>query len=94
MKREQVVSWPVDVFVARQPISYATRDVMGYEPLFRNGLASAFSAIDWTEATRQVMLNTFVLFGLHRLTSGRPAFVNFNETPTMGDVGGSLYGRQ
>ena len=76
----------MDVFVARQPIFDATRDVVGYELLFRDGLANAFSGIDGTEATRQVMLNTFVLFGVHRLTSGRPAFVNFTREALLGDM--------
>jgi len=76
----------VEVFVARQPIFDATREVIGYELLFRDGLANAFSGIDGTEATRQVMLNTFVLFGLHRLTSGRPAFVNFTREALLGGM--------
>ena len=76
----------VEVFVARQPIFDATREVIGYELLFRDGLANAFSGIDGTEATRQVMLNTFVLFGLHRLTTGRPAFVNFTREALLGGM--------
>ena len=76
----------MEIFVARQPIFDASRDVIAYELLFRDGLANAFSGIDGTEATRQVMLNTFVLFGLHRLTAGRPAFVNFTRDALLSDM--------
>ena len=61
----------MDLYIARQPIFDATRDVVGYELLFRDGLANCFSGTDGNEATRQVLLNTFVLFGLTRLTGGR-----------------------
>ena len=72
--------------MARQPIFDANRDVVAYELLFRDGLVNAFGGIDGTEATRQVMLNTFVLFGLHRLTAGRPAFVNFTREALLSDL--------
>jgi EAL and modified HD-GYP domain-containing signal transduction protein len=68
-----------ELFIARQPIFDVTRDVVGYELLFRNGLANCFANIDGNEATRQVLLNTFVLFGQARLTGGKPAFINFTR---------------
>jgi c-di-GMP-related signal transduction protein len=76
----------VDLFIGRQPIFDATRDVLAYELLFRDGFANSFSNIDGTEATRQVLLNTFVLFGLSRLTSGKPAFINFTRDLLLNDL--------
>jgi EAL and modified HD-GYP domain-containing signal transduction protein len=76
----------VDLFIARQPIFDVTSDVMGYELLFRNGLTNCFAATDGNEATRQVLLNTFVLFGLSRLTGGRPAFINFTRDYLLNDL--------
>lgn len=76
----------MDQFIARQPIFDVTRDVVGYELLFRNGLANYFGSIDGNEATRQVLLNTFVLFGLTRLTGGRPAFINFTRDFLFNDL--------
>ena len=76
----------MDVFVARQPIFDATREAVAYELLFRDGFVNAFGATDGTEATRQVMLNTFVLFGLQQLTSGRPAFINFTRECLLSDL--------
>jgi len=76
----------MDVFVARQPIFDATREAVAYELLFRDGFVNAFGAMDGSEATRQVMLNTFVLFGLQQLTSGRPAFINFTRECLLCDM--------
>jgi len=76
----------VDLFIARQPIFDATRDVGGYELLFRDGLSNCFGGTDGNEATRQVLLNTFVLFGLSRLTGGRPAFINFTREFLFNDL--------
>jgi EAL and modified HD-GYP domain-containing signal transduction protein len=76
----------VNVFIARQPILDATRTAVGYELLFRDGLVNAFAAANGTDATRQVMLNTFVLFGLQRLTGGRPAFVNITREALLSDL--------
>lgn len=76
----------MEQFIARQPIFDVTRDVVGYELLFRNGLANYFGSIDGNEATRQVLLNTFVLFGLARLTGGRPAFINFTRDFLFNDL--------
>jgi hypothetical protein len=82
----RVVSHVVDLYIARQPIFDATRDVVGYELLFRDGLSNCFTGMDGTEATRQVLLNTFVLFGLTRLTGGRPAFINFTRDFLFNDL--------
>ncbi|MGC4087075.1 MAG: HDOD domain-containing protein [Polyangiaceae bacterium] len=76
----------MELFIARQPIFDATRDVVGYELLFRNGLGNYFSAADSSDATRQVLLNTFVLFGLNRLTGGKPAFINFTRDFLFNDL--------
>jgi EAL and modified HD-GYP domain-containing signal transduction protein len=75
-----------ELFIARQPIFDVGLDVTGYELLFRNGLANCFSNIDGNEATRQVLLNTFVLFGQSRLTQGRPAFINFTRDFLFNDL--------
>lgn len=76
----------MDLFIARQPILDATKDVIGYELLFRSGLANYFASQDNNEATRQVLLNTFVLFGLNRLTGGKPAFINFTREFLFNDL--------
>ncbi len=59
---------------------------MGYELLFRDGFANCFGGTNGNEATRQVLLNTFVLFGLSRLTGGKPAFINFTRDFLFNDL--------
>jgi EAL and modified HD-GYP domain-containing signal transduction protein len=61
-------------YVARQPIFDREEKVFGYELLFRDGLANAFSG-DTDEASRAT-LDRSLLMGLDILCDGRRAFVN------------------
>jgi EAL and modified HD-GYP domain-containing signal transduction protein len=61
-------------YMARQPILDLRGRVHGYELLFRAGPETAFRG-DGDNATRTMLDNT-VIFGLDKLTSGLPAFVN------------------
>jgi c-di-GMP-related signal transduction protein len=61
-------------YVARQPIFDRDEKVFGYELLFRDGLANAFSG-DTDEASRAT-LDRSLLMGLDVLCDGRRAFVN------------------
>jgi EAL and modified HD-GYP domain-containing signal transduction protein len=61
-------------YVARQPILDLQGKVYGYELLFRAGPEAVFRG-DGDMATR-TMLDNASIFGLERLTSGLPAFVN------------------
>jgi c-di-GMP-related signal transduction protein len=69
----------VEIFIARQPILDTGRTVRAYELLFRDSLQNTFSAHDGTEATRQVMVNGFIHFGMPMLTGGRRAFINITR---------------
>ncbi len=72
-------------FVARQPIFDARRQVFGYELLFRSGAEGGFSHGDGTEASLRVIANTLSVFGLHSLTGGRRAFINFTRDVLLDD---------
>ena len=61
-------------YMARQPILDLHDRVFGYELLFRAGPETAFRG-NGNLATRTVLDNT-VIFGLDKLTAGKPAFVN------------------
>jgi EAL and modified HD-GYP domain-containing signal transduction protein len=61
-------------YVARQPILDKRSRLHGYELLFRMGPETAFRG-DGDHATRS-MIDNAVLFGLEKLTSSLPAFVN------------------
>jgi EAL and modified HD-GYP domain-containing signal transduction protein len=71
----------MDTFVARQPIFGLSKQVYGYELLYRNSLdQNCFDEnINADEASSRTILNSFVEIGLSKLTSGRKAFVNFTE---------------
>ncbi len=72
-------------YAARHPILDLHGKVHGYQLLFRNGPEAAFRG-DGDFATRKV-LDSAMLFGLEKLTSNLPAFVNCTaETLTSGLV--------
>ncbi len=72
-------------YAARQPILNLHGKVHGYELLFRNGPEAAFRG-DGDFATRN-MLDSAMLFGLEKMTSNLPGFVNCTaETLTNGLV--------
>jgi c-di-GMP-related signal transduction protein len=71
-------------YVARQPILDLRGRVHGYELLFRNGPEAVFRG-DGDLATRAIIDNT-VIFGLGKLTSGLPAFVNCTAEALTSDV--------
>ena len=61
-------------FIARQTILDRSRQVFGYELLFRTGWENCFRG-DTDEATR-IMIADGALYGYHDLTKGAPTFVN------------------
>ena len=68
-----------NIYVARQPIFRRTSKVFGYELLFRSGSENfADPSINDEATTSKVMVNSFLVFGLRKLTEGKRAFINFN----------------
>lgn len=77
--------------IARQPIFDAKLRIYGYELLFRSNTASfsnlnAFTQCDPDKATSNVLANSMFLFGMEKLTHGKPAFVNFSRRMLISDV--------
>jgi len=66
----------LDVYVARQPIFDRRRTVVGYELLFRDGPQNAFPRVDGDHASRKVIGDTLLVFGLDSLSAGVPLWVN------------------
>ena len=67
------------IYVARQPIFRRTTKVFGYELLFRSGHENfADQSINDESSTSKVVVNSFLVFGLRRLTEGKRAFINFS----------------
>jgi len=71
-------------YFARQPILDLRGKVHGYELLLRSGREAVFRG-DGDFATRTMIDNT-VIFGLGRLTSGLPAFVNCTAQTLTSDL--------
>ncbi len=63
-------------FIARQAIYDQRRRLYGYELLFRRGLQDYFGSADNDKAHYQVIVNSFLLFGLSEVTEGTRAFLN------------------
>ncbi len=81
----------MDLFIARQPIFDRKLTVYGYEILFRGADGRNFYAgPDDDDASRNVICNTFLKMGLHRLTGGKRAFINFTRNLFLEEVGLSL----
>lgn len=69
-----------DVCVARQPIFHTNGDVFGYELLYRRvSTDTAAGNSDRNVMAADVIIHTLSNIGLHQLTSGRSAFMNFTR---------------
>lgn len=77
------------VHVARQPIFDRVQNVFGYELLFRSNFINMYDGTNGDQATRSVIMNSFLLIGIETLTNGKIAFINFtanllkNNIPAM-----------
>ena len=69
----------MDVFLARQPIFDRSNKVIAYELLFRNGYENFCSNVDGDEATLNVIVNSFYIFGIKNITNDKKVFINFTE---------------
>lgn len=69
----------MEIYVARQPVFTAQREIFGYELLFRQGFENSFPDIDGCTATSQVLSNTFFSFELNEILGNRPGLINFTR---------------
>lgn len=67
------------VYVARQPILNRDQGLFGYELLYRSSLKNAFDGIDPTQATSQLISNSYLTIGVDRLVANNRAFINFDR---------------
>lgn len=74
--------------MARQPIFDINRNVIAYELLFRsNNFDNNFdNNIDGDKATSNVIVNSFLLIGIDKLTNGKKAFINFTKKLLLNDT--------
>jgi len=73
-----------EVFLGRQPIYDALREIQAYELLYRGAARDTTALIsDGDRASAEVMLKAFLEIGLQTVSPSRPVFVNFSE-PLLG----------
>lgn len=73
-----------EVYIGRQPIFDRDLNVYAYELLFRRGGNSAGHLTDGTQATAEVIVNTFTEFGLDQVVGHHPAFINLTTDFILG----------
>lgn len=73
--------------LARQPIFDRNREVVGYELLYRNGgAANAAVFEDGNLATAKLLVNSYLEFGIEKITWNKPAYVNLTRDYLVGDI--------
>ncbi|MET0017031.1 HDOD domain-containing protein [Oscillibacter sp.] len=73
-------------YIARQAIFDRNLHVTGYELLYRAGEDSSKAVFsDGDRATRILLSDALMVFGLNNLTDGRVAYVNFTEKLVLSD---------
>ncbi|WP_270180426.1 EAL and HDOD domain-containing protein [Alkalihalobacillus sp. CinArs1] len=79
----------MDVFIGRQPILTVDKQLFGYELLHRTGNLNSFDGLDGNQATAEVISNSYLTFGLDKLSDHKKCFINFtkelilDETPLL-----------
>lgn len=72
-------------YIARQAIFDRNLRVLGYELLYRAGEDDKAVFTDGDRATRNLLSDALMVFGLNNLTDGRVAYVNFTEKLILSD---------
>lgn len=74
-------------FVGRQPILDQSQQIVAYELLFRDSAHARVAEVtDAVEATSQVLINTFLHFGIDQVLGNKLAFINVSEAMLLGNV--------
>lgn len=67
------------VYTARQAIYNRKQNVVAYELLFRDGPENFFPEVETNSATSKLLLDSHFNQGLEKITSGKPALINYPE---------------
>ncbi len=66
----------MDIYVARQPIFDRKMNVYSYELLYRRSMNNFYEGLNDSQATAELINNTFLVMQFSELTSGTRAFIN------------------
>ncbi|UZQ50769.1 EAL and HDOD domain-containing protein [Clostridium kluyveri] len=70
----------MDAYVARQAIFDTNKQVIAYELLFRSSNINEFTPTEGLNPTLDVIKNSFLVIGFDKVTEGKRAFINFDES--------------
>ncbi len=76
----------MDTFIGRQPILNINQDLYGYELLHRTSNMNAYRGFDGTQATAAVISNSYLSFGIEKLSDRKRCFINFTEQLLLEEV--------
>ncbi|GGA98426.1 EAL and HDOD domain-containing protein [Agarivorans gilvus] len=76
----------MNVYTARQAILDRRQRVVAYELLFRDGPENVYPDVDPHEATSKLIIRTQLNEGIHAVTQGKPALINFPEQSLYSDM--------
>ena len=74
------------VYIARQPIYDAQRNIYAYELLYRETAENRVLVKDNLQATARVLINALYYIGLSTLTKGKKAFIKVDDKALMDDI--------
>lgn len=74
------------VYTARQAILNRKKNTVAYELLFRDGKNNAFPQIDSYAATAKLLMDSQFNQGIKKLTSGKPALINYPEQALLDQI--------
>lgn len=76
----------VDLFIGRQPIVDRSQTVVAYELLYRAGNEDHARFDDGDLASSQVLVATFIEFGLEQIVGSKRAFINLTRPFLTGSI--------
>lgn len=75
-----------NIFVARQPIFDRQENVYAYELLYRGNNTHKADFTDGNVATAELVINSFIEFGIEQITGGKLAFINLTREFITGEI--------
>ncbi len=77
----------MEVYLGRQPILDTNLETVAYELLYRSGSSvNAFTEVEGSQASSQVLYNLFYGIGPEEVTGGKKAFINFTKELLVTDI--------
>ncbi len=76
----------MEAFIGRQPILTVDQELFGYELLHRSSKRNSYQGFDGTQATATVISNSYLSFGIDKLSDRKQCFINFTEELLLEEI--------